>query len=72
MMGNKIDLIMSWKVPEDKNEWNLEVHPNGVVSVRFYDPITKIIGTMNFPEDADIEFVKGILGRIGFSPKQHE
>jgi hypothetical protein len=71
MMGDKLRL-MFWDLPTDGCEWTVEVHPSGVVALRCYEPITKTRGRLAFDEDADIEFIKSVMHRVGFSIKQGE
>lgn len=69
MMGDKLAL-MFWELPEDGSDWFMEVHPNGIIGVRYFNPQTKARGKIEFNDKADLEFIKEVLRRIGFIEKE--
>lgn len=68
-MGDKIKLLMS-DMPSPY--YTMEVHPDGVVAIRYYDSKKQIRGRFEFDSDSDMEFIHLILRQIGFKEEQSD
>lgn len=68
MMGDKIRLLMQ-DMPSPM--YTLEVHPDGVVAVRYYDSKKQIRGRFEFSSDSDMEFIHSTLNALGFAGEKH-